>query len=745
MLRSRQLINNRDSNLILKNKFGFLSFLLISLFISALFTSCKPRNPQKIELGDTFYYWVSTPDSTPGDAMKHYKDFKKLEDKSSRNLEHVLGQEPKFVWIRSEFIIPPEFRNQPLGLVIPHLRFAEMLYLNGAFVSMFGSFPPNQQSTLFKSHFFNFPPNMLNQNGEKNTILIKVFSQGKSGISSHSFIQPSRFSFSEHELINFRHARMYMFFEGTLVFTFLLFLVFYISLKTFREYLDFALLNLATMFFIVPFFATEMPFYNDGLLPFIIFIKITFCIPICLMAYLNTSFIENFEHTKLPFPIKITRIAIMVFQVLLIAFAKDYVTLMNICPLVLGLVFVQLGFGLVVVIMNFVKKNNRRLTIEIVHGYMPLILSVFADLYIRAKDVTQTYPFITIFGWQISILAFIIILSVRFSRVYSRNEQLSTHLQEEVESRTQDLKYANNELSLLNDKLKQEKIRSDMDLEMASVVQKRFFPQPDKHFRGWDISIFYAPQAKVSGDLYDYYSFNDTLNGLSLFDVSGHGIAASLVTMLSKNVISHAFLKGYRNNESIDSILTKINNVIIYEKGEIDNYMTGLLCRFEDSKDTSHCQVEIGNAGHPYPLMYSKKDNKVYALSGNDGKRHFGAIGMKGIAVSFGTSFFEMDEGDILICYTDGLTEATNNKLDQFGTESIKKIMTENSESSAGELVEKITGALLNFTQGKALEDDITIIIAKRMNPKEFIPDMPADDNVLIEPEEVLEELDTVE
>ncbi len=709
------------------------------------FTSCKPRNPQKIELGDTFYYWVSTPDSTPADAMKHYNDFKKLEDKSARNLEHVIGREPKFVWIRSEFIIPPEFRNQPLGLVIPHLRFAEILYLNNTFVSMFGSFPPNEQSTLFKSHFFNFPPNILNQNGEKNTILIKVFSQGKSGISSHSFIQPSMFSFFQHEVINFHHARMYMFFEGTLIFTFVLFLVFYISLKTFREYLDFALLNLATMFFIMPFFATEMPFYNSGSIPFLIFIKITLCIPTCFIAFLNTSFIENFEHTKFPFPIKISRIAILIFQIVLIVSTKDYISLMNICPLILVLVLIQISFGLAVIIRNFIKKIDRKLTVAIIQGYAPLILSIIVDLSIRARDDTQTYSFATIFGWQLSILAFIIILSVRFAHVYRRNEQLSTHLQEEVDSRTQDLKYANTELSLLNDKLKQEKNRSDMDLEMASVVQKRFFPQPDKHFNGWDISIFYAPQAKVSGDLYDYYSFNDTLNGLSLFDVSGHGIAASLVTMLSKNVISHAFLKGYRNNETIASILTKINSVIIYEKGEIDNYMTGVLCRFEDSKDSSKCRVEIGNAGHPYPLMYSRKDKKVYAQSGNDGKRHFGAIGMKGIAVSFATSTFEMDEGDILLCYTDGLTEATNKSQEQFGTESIKQIMTENADSSSGELIKKITGALLDFTQGKALEDDITIIIAKKTNPHDFIPDLPAEDNILIEPQEILEELDIAE
>ena len=94
-----------------------------------MLSSCREQLTQKIDLSDSFYYWVSTAESTPRDAMIHARDFKKLKDKSTRNLEKTVGREPNYVWIKAEFSIPPEFRNQPLGLVIPYLRFSEMRQL----------------------------------------------------------------------------------------------------------------------------------------------------------------------------------------------------------------------------------------------------------------------------------------------------------------------------------------------------------------------------------------------------------------------------------------------------------------------------------------------------------------------------------------------------------------------------------------------------------------------------------------
>lgn len=689
------------------------------------FNSCKYGallHSPRIEVGNMMYYLETTAESPLSDAQKHYADFKKLDDKSTQNLRHVLGEGKHYVWIRIEFEIPPEFRNQSLSMVIPHLKFAERLYCNNMLISQQGNFPPNEMSTLFQAHFFSFPRGVLRQEGI-NTIYIKIFALGKAGISSHSFIQPVNFGFANYDAINFHHTRIYMLLVGILFFTFLLYMSFYLNLPTFKEFRDFAIVNICTSIFIIPFFATELPMYTNNDIPFLPFIKSTLCIQPYFIIYFAALFAMDFQQIKFSPQIELIRRLILAFQVIVTACMPTFEGLVKIAPLMLTLLLVQGCFAAFYVIRNFLHKKTRRLAVQFSLGFLPLALTVTLDLILRAYDNTQTYPYFSIFGWVFAIATFILILSTKFAHIYRKSEQLSDHLQEEVDIRTRDLQGANYELSILNERLEKEKFRADLDLQMASIVQQRFFPQPNKRFRGWELSIYYNQQAIVSGDLYDYYAEKGILNGLSLFDVSGHGLSAGLVTMLSKNIIGHAFQKGFSEKEPIDKILTRINNIILYEKGEIDNYLTGLLCRFEEDEKSGNIKVELGNAGHPYPLKYSAQDNQIYEITGNDGKQHYGAIGMEGIEISFAKSDFVMAEGDILVCYTDGLKEASNAQYEQFGLENIKRIIKANSEKSANEMLDLLTKQLFAFIGKKPLEDDITIIIAKRISSVDFVPE----------------------
>ena len=718
-----------------KNHRHILTSIFLALF-SFLCCSCGPKETPKLVIGQDFYYWEAPAEATYGDAMQNAPFFKKLDDYSATNLSRVLGKGTHYVWVRADFEIPENFKGRPLGLVIPHLRFAEQVFCNGAFISQYGDFPPHELSTLFKAHFFSFPMNVLNQNG-KNTLLIRIYAQGSSGISSHAFIQPTQFAYPNFESINFHHTRVYMFFVGILVFTFILFMCFYLSVREFREFRDFAIINIFTSFFLIPFFATELPIYTSGTLPFLLFMKLTMCIPPYFMIYFATLFAIDYHRKRYNSKYKLLRAGILVAQIIVTLLTPNYDALTKLTPYMLGLLAFQGGIGARIVVHEFRNKASRNISIQFILGFFPLFISAAIDIIIRLADNTREYPYFSIFGWQISIAIFIILLAVRFANIYKNNKRLTNHLAEEVTAATRDLKNANSELSLLNERLEKDKKHSEMDLEMASVVQRNFFPSPNKHFRGWEISVCYSPAAKVSGDFYDYYNINDMLNGISLFDVSGHGLSASLVTMLSKNIISRVFQTGFRRKESVDRILTKINNMILHEKGDIDNYMTGILCRFDNDGQAEKCNVELGNAGHPYPLKYSLKDNEVCELKGNDGKPHYGAIGMKGITVSFARSNFSMTTGDILILYTDGITEATNLKQTQFGTSQIKEIIKKNHTRPASEIISLIIKELEKFTEHRQLEDDITLIIAKRTNEAEFV----ADEEHFEESEEDIEEL----
>ena len=266
--------------------------------------------------------------------------------------------------------------------------------------------------------------------------------------------------------------------------------------------------------------------------------------------------------------------------------------------------------------------------------------------------------------------------------------------------------------------------RSETDLEMASLVQKKFFPYPPRKLRGWDIAVSYSPLDKVSGDMYDFYVSNESLNGFSLFDVSGHGIAASLVTMLAKNIIFQSFIRNMQKNETVSRTLYEINDEIIEAKGGIENYLTGLMFRFKPFDSNDVCKVEMANAGHPNPIFYSAEDDICDEIKSGDSESHHGAIGLDFITVSFPQISFKMAENDILLFYTDGLTESRNKNNEMFGKERVKKIIRSSYAKDSQSIMEDIIDEFNEFTKGVKRDDDITIVVMKRENSSNYVEEL---------------------
>ena len=110
--------------------------------------------------------------------------------------------------------------------------------------------------------------------------------------------------------------------------------------------------------------------------------------------------------------------------------------------------------------------------------------------------------------------------------------------------------------------------------------------------------------AAVSGDLFDIYHRQNNIDGIGIFDISGHGLASGLVTMLVKNIIHQEFYKIA--DTDLAEILSRINTRIIQEKADIENYLTGILVRIGSDK------IELVNAGHPFPILYKSKQKECF-------------------------------------------------------------------------------------------------------------------------------------
>lgn len=242
------------------------------------------------------------------------------------------------------------------------------------------------------------------------------------------------------------------------------------------------------------------------------------------------------------------------------------------------------------------------------------------------------------------------------------------------------------------------------EIKMAAVIQQSFFRQEVDDIKKYEVAYFSRPMVGVSGDLYDFYKTGEKLNGLGIFDVSGHGISSGLVTMLVKNIIHQEFYN--QADAELWEIVNKINDRVIAEKGEIQNYLTGILIRLFDEK------FEIVNAGHPAPILYKKKTNECSFV--RLGNKSVGVIGIAGFPVFYESLFYDFEDGDELILFSDGVIDIQNEKEEYYGRERLLDAVKLNIGKSAAEQVSFIANNIYSFCGSREQNDDLTIIVLKK-------------------------------
>jgi sigma-B regulation protein RsbU (phosphoserine phosphatase) len=317
----------------------------------------------------------------------------------------------------------------------------------------------------------------------------------------------------------------------------------------------------------------------------------------------------------------------------------------------------------------------------------------------------KTYSLIIVFGWQIVIFTFLSILIVNFATMSNRVEFLNANLERLVQNRTEELTRSNTALEETNAHLKYEIERADKEIELASFVQQSFYNIKLPDFKNFEVAYYNKPMAGVSGDLYDFYFNKDVLEGFGLFDVSGHGISSGLVTMLVKNIINDEFNKGKKL--PLEEVMTITNERIITQKGNVENYLTGVLGRINGNS------VDFVNAGHPNVIHYIAKTKTLELIKRGDLKES-GIIGISGFPVTFECVTVPLEKGDMLLLYTDGLTETMNRNREEFGIERLKRTFIKGTDLKIEEQIQNIVDEAKTFANRAKITDDITLLILKK-------------------------------
>lgn len=242
-----------------------------------------------------------------------------------------------------------------------------------------------------------------------------------------------------------------------------------------------------------------------------------------------------------------------------------------------------------------------------------------------------------------------------------------------------------------------EKRRLEEELLIAKRIQQSFLPQKKPQLPGFDISGINIPSEEVGGDYYDFIPILESQVGIVIADVSGKGIPAALI-MAS---VRAGLIAEIRNNYAIRSIMGKVNN-LLFESTASDTYVTAVY----GVLDPKNRIFTFSNAGHNAPILRRADGEMKYLTEGGM------ALGM------FENSKYEerplgITPGEIIVFYTDGVTEARNESQEEFGTRRLKQVISDSHDLSAGQIQENIHRAVKEFTGISHQEDDLTMIVVK--------------------------------
>ncbi len=236
------------------------------------------------------------------------------------------------------------------------------------------------------------------------------------------------------------------------------------------------------------------------------------------------------------------------------------------------------------------------------------------------------------------------------------------------------------------------------DLDLATQIQTRLLPNREVLRDGWEAYFHYQPAGPVSGDYCDLIPLDSNGGGLLFLagDVSGKGVAASL---LMSNL--HAIFRSlYQAGMPLTELVARANHVFC--ENTMSGFYATLLCGYADSKG----QVEVVNAGHLPPVILQ-----------NGNSTTLGATGLPlGLFCDskYSVCSLRMDEGDALVFYTDGLTEARNRADEEYGRERLLVLLKECHKLGAQEVAKRCVSDLNGFLSGAPLADDLTVMVVRR-------------------------------
>ncbi|MCH8027515.1 MAG: SpoIIE family protein phosphatase [candidate division Zixibacteria bacterium] len=235
-------------------------------------------------------------------------------------------------------------------------------------------------------------------------------------------------------------------------------------------------------------------------------------------------------------------------------------------------------------------------------------------------------------------------------------------------------------------------------LSITREIQRSFLPDSDPVIDGYDIAGKNIPSEQVGGDYYDFIEIMGSQLGVAVGDVSGKGIPAALIMASFRS----SLIAEIRNNYSISEICSKVNS-LLYESIGSGNFVTAVYGVLDSEKHI----FTYANCGHNQPILLKQNGTIEHLKEGGQ------VLGISP-GVEYRQGQVELKPGELIVLYTDGVTEVFDEKGREFGEAGLLAALKEHSQKSSAEMLKNIVDNVREYAASEHIFDDLTMVILKR-------------------------------
>ncbi|MCB9509061.1 MAG: SpoIIE family protein phosphatase [Deferribacteres bacterium] len=241
---------------------------------------------------------------------------------------------------------------------------------------------------------------------------------------------------------------------------------------------------------------------------------------------------------------------------------------------------------------------------------------------------------------------------------------------------------------------KLEKERYEKEVAVAREIQQLLLPQCLPESAAFEVAALNIPSREIGGDFYDFVEISDNLTGLAIGDVSGKGIPGAI---LMSN-LQAVFRANAMQNTAPQTVVSKVNDHLASSISP-EKFVTFFYGIFDTRKQI----FAFTNAGHNFPLLYRKQS--VEMVPGADL-----IVGVRPHS-EYRQQKLKVRTGDVLLLYTDGITEALDDAESLYGEKRLSEFLQQNGHLPANEIIQKLHTDLINYTGQTQFSDDLTIVL----------------------------------